>query len=65
MGLLAGLSIAATMLRHQWRARASVCRIRISINDPVKRAALVAMAVEAANEVPTILVAERDCYVLG
>jgi len=65
MGLLvAGLPIAATMLRHQWRARTSACRIRISINDSVKGATLVAVPVEAANEVASVLVAECDGYVL-
>jgi hypothetical protein len=37
----------------------------VCAHDPVERAALVAMTVEATNEVPAVLVAEGNCNILG
>lgn len=41
-----------------------LCACGICADDPVERAALVAMSVEETDEVSSVLVAERNCYIL-
>src|SRR5579872_4264956 len=42
-----------------------LCACGVSTDDPVECAALVAVAVETTDEVPSVLVSECDGYVLG
>lgn len=46
-------------------SHSAVHRIGVCTNDPIERATLVAVPVEATNEVPAVLVAEGDGHVLG
>jgi hypothetical protein len=49
----------------RWSDRVSVGSVGVCADAPVEGAALVAVPVEAADEVATVLMTECDCHVLG
>ncbi len=43
----------------------SVSGVGVCADDAVEGATLVTVAVQAADKIATVLMTERDCYVLG
>ena len=65
-GLLVSSLPSLPMCPGGWLSgRVSVGGVGVCADDAVEGAALVAVTVEAADEVPTVLMAESDGYVLG